>query len=103
MVMEKSWNMKHLLKVMEFCYQSWNFTKFICLFATTQEERWRNDHGKVMEKYFVKSMGTLMGEIILNDYHDHSTKQIALIQTINWLKLTPDLARSTPNRSNAFL
>ena len=44
MVIEKSWNMKDWLKVMEFCYQSWNFTNFapkfyqICmLFATPKE------------------------------------------------------------------
>ena len=28
MVMEKSWNMKHWPKVMEFCDHSWNFTNF---------------------------------------------------------------------------
>ena len=28
MVMEKSWNMKKLSKVMEFCVQSWSFTNF---------------------------------------------------------------------------
>ena len=28
-VMEKSWNMKNLPKVMEFCDQSWNFTNFV--------------------------------------------------------------------------
>ena len=42
--MEKSWNMQIWPKVMEFCYQSWNFTYFapelykICmLFATTEK------------------------------------------------------------------
>ena len=42
--MEKSWNMQNLPKVMEFCYQSWNFTNFapemyvICKkFATTEQ------------------------------------------------------------------
>ena len=40
MVMEKSWNMTNWPKVMEFCYQSWNFTnfapncnKFVCLLS----------------------------------------------------------------------
>ena len=28
MVMEKSWNMKNWPKVIEFCYQSWAYTKF---------------------------------------------------------------------------
>ena len=30
MVMEKSWNEKNWPKGMEFSYQSWNFTKFVC-------------------------------------------------------------------------
>ena len=34
MVMEKSWNMKN---VMEFCYQSWNFTNVVPEFATTKK------------------------------------------------------------------
>ena len=94
MVMEKSWNMQNWPKVMEFCYQSWNFTNFapelyeICMyFATTEKFRicvespyfpmfsakccdckieqgdghgkLRNGHGKVIEKYFVKYVGTL--------------------------------------------
>ena len=29
MVMEKSWNMKNLPKVISFCDQSWNFTNFV--------------------------------------------------------------------------
>ena len=63
--MEKSWNMKYSPKVMEFCYQSVNFTNF----APTKKvsidvERGfpqnaasaksiSDGHGKVMEKYFV--------------------------------------------------
>ena len=39
--MEKSWNMTNLPEVMEFCYESWNFTEFapklyqICMFFAT--------------------------------------------------------------------
>ena len=28
MVLEKSWNVQYWQRVMEFCYQSWNFTNF---------------------------------------------------------------------------
>ena len=94
MVMEKSWNMQNWPKVMERCYQSWNFANFapklyeICLFFATTVKlnihieslhflmfsakcgknnfekrdthgKLRNGLGKVMEKYFVKSVGTL--------------------------------------------
>ena len=44
MVMEKSWNMKKWTKVMEFCYQSWNFSNFdpkmhqICMFFVTTKK-----------------------------------------------------------------
>ena len=88
--MEKSWGMKNWPKVMEFCNQSWNFTKFvpklyqICtlkklsidvesshflMFSAKCHKykikkrdghgKSRNGHGKVMEKYFVKFVGTL--------------------------------------------
>ena len=86
-VMEKSWSMKNWPKVMEFCYQSWNLqflplkcTNFVMFFATTKKLlidveslhflkfpqnceckiAKRNVHGKFMEKYFVKSVGTLI-------------------------------------------
>ena len=44
MVMEKSWNMQNCPKVMEFCYQSWNFTNMspklykICKFFANTEK-----------------------------------------------------------------
>ena len=44
MVMEKSWNMQNWPKVMEFCYESWNFTNFatkvheVCMFLATTEK-----------------------------------------------------------------
>ena len=95
MVMEMSWNMQNWPKVMEFCYQSWNYANFApnlyvscMLFATTEKlslcvecphfpmfsakcrecnikkrnghGKLRNDHGEVMEKYIVKSVGTLL-------------------------------------------
>ena len=86
LVMEKSWNMKNWLKVMEFCDQSWNFTNFdpklcqICIFLVPTKKfssyleslyflmfsakcrECKIIHGKVMEKYFVKSVGTLFME-----------------------------------------
>ena len=43
-VMKKSWNMQNWPKVMEFCYQSWNFTNVapklykICMFLVTTEK-----------------------------------------------------------------
>ena len=88
-VMEKSWNMKNWPKVMESCDRSGNFTNFapelyqICMFLATTKKlsidveirifqcfsserreckingKLRNGHGKVIEKYFVKSVGTL--------------------------------------------
>ena len=88
MVMEKSWNMKDLPKVTEFCDQSWNLTnftppncaKFVFFLVTTKKLSSdldsphfpmfsvkrrkckigkKDGQGKVMEKYFVKSVGTL--------------------------------------------
>ena len=87
MVMEKSWNMKNWPKVMEFCYQSWNFTNFapelyqICIFFATNKKlsmdvestfltfSAKSIREMVMEneewswksygKIFVKSVGTL--------------------------------------------
>ena len=44
MVMEKSWNMEHWPKIMEFCDQSWNFTNFapklcqFCMFLVTSKK-----------------------------------------------------------------
>ena len=44
MVMEKSWNMTDWATVMEFCYQSWNFTNFapkmyqLCMFFATTKK-----------------------------------------------------------------
>ena len=87
-VMEKSWNMKNWPKVIEFCDQSWNLTNFahnffvtikkltsnleslhflmfsakcrVCKIGKTDgHAKSRNGHGKVMEKYFVKYVGTL--------------------------------------------
>ena len=84
--------MQNWPKVMEFCYQSWNFTNFapelckICMFflpplrnveslhfpmfsAKCREckiekrdghGKLRNGRAKVMEKYFVMSVGTLI-------------------------------------------
>ena len=87
MVMERSWNMKNWPKVMDFCDQSWNFSNFApkfyqicCFFVTTKKLSSnleslhsptfsakchkfkigkRDGHGNVMEKYFVKYVGTL--------------------------------------------
>ena len=70
-------------KVMEFFDQSWNFIKFasafyqICAFFADIKKlgislvslyllqkyghwKFRNSHGEVMEKYFAKSVGTLI-------------------------------------------
>ena len=84
MVMEKSWNLKTWSKVMEFWHYSWNFTNsahesyvfchhkklsidvesvhFLMFSAKSCECRIdkRDGHGKVMKRYFVKSVGTLI-------------------------------------------
>ena len=78
--------MKNWPKFQEFCYQSWNFTNFIpelyqiCIFFPPPKDveslhfptfsakrcehkiNKRDVHGKVMEQYFVKSVGTLKKE-----------------------------------------
>ena len=85
MVMEKSWNMKNWPKVMDFFVSVMEFYQF-CIFSVAAKKlssdlkksafsakcckfkigqrdghgKSRNGrHGKVMEKYFVKSVGTL--------------------------------------------
>ena len=81
-MVKKSWNMKNWPKVMEYCDQSWNYTKFVFFLVTAKKlsrnlESQHSDFFRKMSR--IQIQGLLFCQVCGNPNHDTGVRVIPLI------------------------